>query len=32
LILVGKDGTVIDRHIGPMIDQEVIDEFWAKAQ
>ena len=32
LILVGKDGTVIDRHIGPMIDQEVIDEFWAQGQ
>ena len=32
LILVGKDGTVIDRHIGPMIDQEVIDEFWAQSQ
>lgn len=32
LILVGKDGTVIDRHIGPMIEQEVIDEFWAQSQ
>lgn len=32
LILVGKDGMVIDRHIGPMIDQEVIDEFWAQIQ
>ena len=32
LILVGKDGTVIDRHIGPMIDEEVIDDFWAQGQ
>ena len=32
LILVGKDGTVIDRHIGPMIEEEVIDDFWAQGQ
>jgi protein-disulfide isomerase len=32
LILIGKDGKVIDRHIGPMTDAEEIDAFWAQAQ
>jgi thioredoxin-related protein len=32
LILIGKDGTVIDRHIGPMVDTDEIEEFWSKAQ
>ena len=32
LILIGKDGTVIDRHIGPMVDIDEIEEFWSKAQ
>lgn len=32
LILIGKDGTVIERHIGPMTNDDDIDEFWSKAQ
>ena len=32
LILIGKDGKVIDRHIGPMTEAEEIDAFWAQAQ
>lgn len=32
LILIGKDGAVIDRHIGPMVDTDEIEEFWSKAQ
>ena len=32
LILIGKDGAVIDRHIGPMLEGEEIDQFWSNAQ
>jgi protein-disulfide isomerase len=32
LILIGKDGAVIDRHIGPMVDTDEIEEFWSMAQ
>ena len=32
LILIGKDGTVIERHIGPMVDADEIDDFWSKTQ
>ncbi len=32
LILIGKDGTVIERHIGPMTNADDIDGFWSKAQ
>ena len=32
LILIGKDGTVNERHIGPMTNADDIDEFWSKAQ
>lgn len=31
LILVGSDGTMIDRHLGPMTDSSVIEEFWSQA-
>ena len=28
LILVGNDGRIIDRHIGPLTDEGEINEFW----
>jgi thiol-disulfide isomerase/thioredoxin len=31
LILVGSDGSMIDRHFGPMTETSVIDEFWSQA-
>ena len=32
LILIGKDGSIIDRHIGPLVDTNEVDEFWSQAQ
>jgi hypothetical protein len=32
LILIGKDGMVIDRHIGPLTGEAAIDEFWSQGQ
>jgi thiol-disulfide isomerase/thioredoxin len=31
LILIGKDGRVIDRHIGPLTESSEIDAFYAQA-
>ena len=31
LILVGSDGSMIDRHFGPMTETSAIDEFWSQA-
>ena len=32
LILIGADGTVLDKHIGPMIDEAEIDAFWSQSE
>ena len=32
LILIGADGTVLDKHLGPMIDEAEIDEFWSQSE
>jgi thioredoxin-related protein len=31
LILVGKDGRIIDRHLGPLTEESEIDAFWNQA-
>ena len=31
LILVGSNGEMLDRHLGPMTEKSVIDEFWSQA-
>ena len=31
LILVGSNGEMLDRHLGPMTENSVIDEFWSQA-
>lgn len=31
LILVGSNGEMIDRHLGPMTENSAIDEFWSQA-
>ena len=30
LILIDRDGIVIDKHIGPLVEQQEIDSFWAQ--
>ncbi|MDE0954388.1 MAG: TlpA disulfide reductase family protein [Candidatus Poseidoniales archaeon] len=32
LILIDRDGIVIDKHIGPLVEQQEIDSFWAQLQ
>ena len=31
LILVGNDGRIIDRHLGPLTEESDINEFWNQA-
>ena len=32
LILIDRDGIVIDKHIGPLVEQQEIDSFWAQLE
>jgi peroxiredoxin len=32
LILIDRNGIVIDKHIGPLIEQQEIDSFWAQLE
>ena len=32
LILIDRDGLVIDKHIGPLVEQQEIDSFWAQLE
>ena len=32
LILIDRDGMVVGKHLGPLVEQQEIDSFWAQLE